>query len=101
MTPAEEGAHARRLNASASRLADLIAGQALSLARFPRERLSVERVTYDLLAMTVFVVVMGMVDQQAGTADTLVDQLAAELHVMIEDWRAAIDAEEEARARQG
>jgi hypothetical protein len=42
----------------------------------------------------VFVTVMGLVDQQPAAADTLIDQLAAELHVMVEEWRERRDAEE-------
>jgi len=94
MTPIEWEGHAVRLSGSAGRLADLIGGQALSLARFPRDRLSVEMVAYDLLTQTVFVTVMGLVDQQPAAADTLIDQLAAELHVMVEEWRERRDAEE-------
>lgn len=86
--------HSVRLTTSSARLADVIAAQALSLARFPKDRLSIEMVTYDLLAMTTFTVVLGLVDRQPDTADTLIKQLATELHTLVDEWRDAQRSEE-------
>lgn len=88
--------HMLRLNASADKLAFAISEQARSLAMFPLQRLDLNMVEYDLLARTMCNAVMSLVIFTPDNADRMVDHLAGEVHVLIDEWRKRHDAEEAA-----
>ena len=81
--------HSLRINVSSERLASAITEQARSLARFPVERMEEAMVTYDLLSLTVFHALMELVGHQPETANRLIDQLATELHLLVEEMHLA------------
>ena len=81
----DDPAHDSRLGASADRLADLIMSQAQSLARFPKERMNEDMVCYDLLLLTAFTVLARLCRFEGPTCQTMINQVADELRVMLEE----------------
>jgi hypothetical protein len=90
--------HFGRLHMSGVTLATAIELQGRSLAGFGSKRLDEKEVTHDLLAVIMYNVLVQQADHQPTTADTLLDQLTAEVHSEIEAWRQRLVARQKPAA---